>query len=80
MAMVTGVNPSPTPCRARPATTSAKLSEAAAKMQPATTEPRAARTTRRCRDPSASRPITGVARAPVNKVAVSSHWAVLRET
>jgi hypothetical protein len=36
--------------------------------------------TSRWRAPSARRPITGVARAPVSSAAVSTHWEVLRVT
>ena len=36
--------------------------------------------TSRWRAPSARRPITGVASAPVSSAAVSTHWAVLRVT
>src|ERR1700733_1073094 len=57
-----------------------KPSERAASTQPATTAPRAHRITSRWRGPSASLPITGVAKAPVIKVIVSIHPAVLSET
>ena len=80
MAMVTGSSPRPNPCRARPATTTTNWSDTAASTQPTSTTPRATRITSRCRGPSARRPITGVASAPVSRAAVSSHWAVLSVT
>ncbi len=80
MAMVTGSSPRPTPCSARPATTTMNRSDTAATTQPTSTTDRATKITWRCFGPSASRPITGVARAPVRRAAVSSHWPVLKET
>ena len=54
--------------------------DTAASTQPTTTAPRATRMTGRWRGPSASRPITGVARAPVSKVMVRIHSPVLSDT
>jgi hypothetical protein len=54
--------------------------DTAESTQPTTTAPRATRMTARWRGPSASRPITGVARAPVSRVMVRIHSPVLSDT
>jgi hypothetical protein len=80
MAMATGRRPRPTPCRARPMINTVKPLDTAESTQPTTTAPRATRMTARWRGPSASRPITGVARAPVSRVMVRIHSPVLSDT
>ncbi len=80
MAIVTGKRPRPNPCKPRPTTMIQKLVDTADSTQPASTTARATTTTRRFRGPSASRPMAGVANAPVIRAAVSSHWAVLKDT
>ncbi len=80
MAMATGRSPRPTPCRARPMISTVKPLDTAASTQPTTTAPRATRITARWRGPSASRPITGVASAPVSRVMVRIHSPVLSDT
>lgn len=80
MAMVTGRSPSPTPWRPRPTTSTVNPLDTAESTQPITTTPRATTMTRLLRGPSARRPMAGVARAPVRRAAVSTHWAVLSET
>ena len=80
MAMVTGSSPRPTPCKPRPTTIIRKVADAAEMAHPATTAPSATSMTRRFIGPSASRPMIGVATAPVMRAAVSSHSAVLSDT
>jgi len=61
-------------------TNTVKPLDTAESTQPTTTAPRATRMTARWRGPSASRPITGVARAPVSRVMVRIHSPVLSDT
>jgi hypothetical protein len=58
----------------------AKLVDIADRIHPATTTVRATSMTRRFIVPSASRPMAGVAIAPVISAAVSNHCAVLSDT
>ena len=79
IAMVTGKSPMPRPWRLRPICSQVKSLDNAAITSPTITVERANSTTRRCRWPSASRHITGVASAPVSRVAVSIHSALESE-
>src|ERR1700721_662158 len=64
VAMATGRSPRPTPCRARPMSSTVNPLDTAETTQPTTTATRATRITARWRDPAASRPLTRGARAP----------------
>ena len=76
-AMVSGMSASPTPCIARPATSTGRLAAIAASAPPTATIARQTSVTVRRWRPSPSRPTTGVATAPTSSVAVSDHWALL---
>ena len=80
MAMLTGRSPIPTPWRPRPSTRTKNEVDTADTTHPASTTDSVTMMTDRWRRPSASRPMTGVASAPVSRAAVRTHWAVLRGT
>src|ERR1700731_2070337 len=80
IAMATGKSPRPTPWKARPMINTVNPLDTAETTQPTPTEARAARMTARWRDPSASRPITGVATAPPRRVTVRIQCPVLNDT
>ena len=79
-AIVTGATPSPTPCIARPATSTPIESAKPAMMLPTNTTASAPRiASRRC-GPSPSRPSTGAAMVPASSAAVSDHCAASSDT
>lgn len=80
MAIATGRTPKPMPWKPRPTRSKRKPFDAAESTQPAITAPSPTRTTSRWWGPSAIRPITGVASAPVSRVMVITHCAVLSDT
>ena len=79
-AIASGSSAMPTPCMARPATSTPYDVGTIASAVPAVTTISPTRIVGRRSRPLANRPTIGVATAPASRVAVSDHCAVVRRT
>ena len=80
VAIISAVKPSPTPCAARPISSTANGAGTTVATLPTTTAARVLSTTGRRRRSEPSRPSSGVATAPDSSVIVNVHCAAANET